>query len=246
MEQRLKDEPLLPVDEVLHECLHDILTAMSHSDAPRIENVMLHDGGLLQTVRAVEHVFFAKDGALFQAFADALFDRLRRNPRTWKDRFLLTRLAQSTLGTAPDAVAHSLDITFADKPETITAIPITQQLEQLELHYALNWPVQNVIRSARLPAHTAAFSLLLQVEYAAHLLRLHLFDLRSTQSGCKDLTPGVQSMLRLRTRLLWIIGILRAHVATVADVLNTKLRQQMHSADTVSYTHLTLPTKRIV
>ncbi|KAK1080484.1 hypothetical protein LTR48_007759, partial [Friedmanniomyces endolithicus] len=187
--------------------------------------------GLLRTVNALDYIFLGKDGMLLQAFAEALFERMRRLPETWDDRFLLTRMAQSTLGTAPAVDAHCINVGITNGSKVFTRRPLLQQLERVQLTYAIPWPVQNVTRSKDLPTYTAVFSLLLQVEFATHLLRPQLFDIRKLEIGCRRLARGLQMALSLRTRLIWFLGTLRAHIATTAATLGHDLRVRLQSAE---------------
>ncbi|KAK0276706.1 hypothetical protein LTR35_002847 [Friedmanniomyces endolithicus] len=228
----LESSPLIPLDELLHATLTDWMATLIPTTDLSMQTLLLD--GLLRTVNAVDYVFLGRDGTLLQAFAEPLFDRMRRLPETWDDRFLLTRLAQSTLGTAPGVDAHCINVGITNGSNKVfTRRPFIRQLDRLELTYAIPWPVQNVTRSKVLPTYTAAFSLLLQVEFAAHLLRPQLFDIRKLETGCRRLARGLQMALSLRTRLLWFLGTLRAHIATTAATLGHDLRVRLQSAEGV-------------
>ncbi|KAK0934753.1 hypothetical protein LTR29_013684 [Friedmanniomyces endolithicus] len=225
----LESNPLLPFDELLCASLTDWLATLSPSTGLLVQTLLLD--GLLRTTTALDYVFLGRDGSLLQAFAEPLFDRMQRLPGTWDDRFLLTRLAQSTLGTAPGVDAHCINVNVTDGSKVFTTTPVLQQLDRLKLTYAIPWPIQNVTRSKALPTYTAAFSLLLQVDFAALMLRPQLFDIRKLESGCRDLARGLQSALGLRNQLLWFLGTLRAHIATTAATLNQDSRVQLQAAE---------------
>ncbi|KAK0770479.1 hypothetical protein LTR91_005064 [Friedmanniomyces endolithicus] len=225
----LESSPLTPFDELLHATLTDWMATLIPTTDLSMQTLLLD--GLLRTVNALDYIFLGRDGTLLQAFAEALFECMRRLPETWDDRFLLTRMAQSTLGTAPAVDAHCINVGITNGSKVFTRRPLLQQLDRVQLTYAIPWPVQNVTRSKDLPTHTAAFSLLLQVELAAHLLRPQLFDIRKLEIGCRRLARGLQMALSLRTRLLWFLGTLRAHIATTAATLGHALRVRLQSAE---------------
>ncbi|KAK1811284.1 hypothetical protein LTR12_014356 [Friedmanniomyces endolithicus] len=227
--RRLESNPLIPFDELLRAGLSDWMAALSPTTDVSMQAHLLD--GLLRTVNALDYVFLAKEGMLLQAFAEPLFERMRRLPKTWDDRFLLTRLAQSTLGTAPGVDAHCISVGITDGGKVFTTTPLLAQLDRLNLTYAIPWPVQNVTRSKDLSTYTAAFSLLLKVEFAPHLLHPQLFDIRKLESGCRSLTRELQTALNLRTRLLWFLATLRAHIATTAVTLYNELRVQLKAAE---------------
>ncbi|KAK0265570.1 hypothetical protein LTS09_000806 [Friedmanniomyces endolithicus] len=225
----LESSPLIPFDELLHATLTDWMATLIPTTDLSMQTLLLD--GLLRTVNALDYIFLGKDGMLLQAFAEALFERMRRLPETWDDRFLLTRMAQSTLGTAPAVDAHCINVGITNGSKVFTRRPLLQQLERVQLTYAIPWPVQNVTRSKDLPTYTAVFSLLLQVEFATHLLRPQLFDIRKLEIGCRRLARGLQMALSLRTRLIWFLGTLRAHIATTAATLGHDLRVRLQSAE---------------
>ncbi len=225
----LESSPLISLGDLLRASLADWMATLSPATDLSIKRLLLD--GLLRTVKALDYVFLGRDGTLLQAFAEPLIERMQRLPETWDDRFLLTRLAQSTLGTAPGVDAHCINVGITSGSKVFTSRPFLQQLDRLKLTYAIPWPVQNVTRSKDLPTYTAAFSLLLQVDFAAHLLRPQLFDIRELESGCRDLARGLQTALSLRTRLLWFLDALRAHIATTAATLNHELRVQLQAAE---------------
>ncbi|KAK3111309.1 hypothetical protein LTR53_013578 [Teratosphaeriaceae sp. CCFEE 6253] len=231
IEKKLAANTLLSFEELLQECLRDSLASSLTHGAPSLSKILMHDGGILRTMSALEYVFFAKDCNPLQAFTELLFSRLRRDPKDWRDRFLLTRLAQDTLGTAQPVAAHCLEISFCGRSEVIDSVPVVRQLEQLTLDYAINWPMQNIIRSKRLLTHSAVFSFLLQLEYCLYLLRGQIFDIRKLESGSRYLGAPVRTALRLRTHLIWFLDILRAHIAGTAHLLQTELRVQLSEAD---------------
>ncbi|KAK0264886.1 hypothetical protein LTR91_003630 [Friedmanniomyces endolithicus] len=225
----LDTSPLLPFDQLLRATLTDWMATLSPTTGISVQTLLID--GLLRTMNTLDYVFLGRDGMLLQAFAEPLFDRMRRLPKTWDDSFLLTRLAQSTLGTTPGVDAHCINVGITSGSKIISTAPLLQQLGHLELTYAISWPVQNVTRSKDLLTYTAAFTLLLQVEVAAHLLRSQLFDIRKLESGCRSLAPVLQMALRLRTRLLWFLGTLRAHIATTAATLSHELSVRLQAAE---------------
>ncbi|TKA65023.1 hypothetical protein B0A55_10568 [Friedmanniomyces simplex] len=227
--QCLKSSPLIPFDELIRASLADCMATLSPTTGLSVPTFLLD--GLLRTIHALAHVFLSRDGMLLQAYAELLFDRIRRDPETWNDSFILTRLAQSTLGAAPNVDAHCIDVDVPSRSNlTLPGSPL-RRLDHLELTYAISWPVQNVTRSRDLPTYTAAFGLLMQLECAAHLLRLQLFNLRKLESSCRHLARGLQMALGLRTRLLWFVSTLRAHIATTAAVLASELAVQLKAAE---------------
>jgi len=90
------------------------------------------------------------------------------------------------------AYHHSIDpeikMILSDPPIRISwPRPLLEQLDRLELTYTIPWPIQNVTLLKDLLTYIAAFSLLMQVEFAAHLLHAQLFNIQKWELGSRDL-----------------------------------------------------------
>ncbi|KAK3658752.1 hypothetical protein LTR56_001623 [Elasticomyces elasticus] len=228
--ERLTTNSLMPFDELLRELLQDCFGATRPPDTTTSRTVMLEHVDLLRHIHAFDNVFLGNAGMSLQAFTGSLFGLLQRGSSSWHDKFFLTRLAQSTLGTALSVDAHcvSVSVLADDKP---ARGPVSRQLDRIKLAYAIPWPVQNVVRSEELHTYSAAFSLLLQIEYAAYVLRPQTFDLRKLEFGWRSAGPALQEALSLRARLIWFIGILRSHYGTVITTHANGLRRGLEAAD---------------
>ncbi|KAK4542276.1 hypothetical protein LTR36_006929 [Oleoguttula mirabilis] len=229
---QLHSHGLLPFDQLLDDALSRWMHDTGMDCTALLRSKLLYDHGLTQILTNLEYIFFAKDGSLFQSFAEALFDRISRNRTSWQDRFMLTELAQSTLGSAPCVDADSVALRIArDNDKDDIARPIIHELGRVELHYLLPWPVQNITRSAALPTHSAVFVLLLQTYYAKSLLRSELFALRSLDTKTGDLPPQMAAMMKLRWRLVWFVEMLHAHNTDTAWAVHQTMKAGIEAAD---------------
>ncbi|KAK5741733.1 hypothetical protein LTR17_003724 [Elasticomyces elasticus] len=229
--ERLATNSLMPFDELLHELLQDCFAATRSPNTTTLRTVMLEHVDLLRHTHAFDNVFLGADGMSLQAFTGSLFRLMQRGSSSWHDKSFLTRLAQSTLGAAPSVDAHcvSVGVLTDDKPPARS--PVSRQLDRIKLAYAIPWPVQNVVRSEEQPTYSAAFTVLLQIEYAAYVLRRQTFDLRRLEFGWRSASPALQHALSLRARLIWFIGTLRSHYGTVVTTHANGLRRDLEAAD---------------
>lgn len=235
--EQLRDNPLLPFSQLFDDALAVWLQSPFTDCTGFVRSKLLHDPdhGLVKVLRSLEYVFFAKDGTLSQTFAVTIFARIKRHPKVWKDRFMLTELAQSTLGTGSDVDSNSIAILIEDnvKSSTVVARSLLRELEDIEVRYLLPRPLQNITRSYHLPVHSRAFVLLLQTYYAEHLLRTQLFTLRTLDSRSSALPWKLQTAMRLRWRLTCFVKALHYHIVTTASTLHAAMLAELIAADGV-------------
>jgi gamma-tubulin complex component 5 len=227
---QLENNPLLPFPQVIDELVQSSIGFHSMNPAQSLSKMMLAQQGFKDVLHAIEYVFFAKDGVLFQTFAETLFRRITRGGSSWKgDRFLLTELAQMTLGTAPGVDDSSLAITLHQ--DEAGQLSVTNKLATMQLRYSLSWPIQNIVCSSELQTHAKIFALLLQVYYCKQLLCTQLFALRTFDRTSHEAPAEISTSLRLRVHLLWFVDVLNNHITTSATGLHQSMCTEMEQAD---------------
>ena len=230
-------DSLLPFSQTLAEVLNSWITETSKDCNPLLCQNLLHDQSLLRTLDGLNTAFCSKDGRRFQAFADTLFWRIDCSTGNWKDRFLLTELVQSTLGSAANVDAENLSIRLSsdskNNPQDLTTSSM-RQLESIILESIFSWPVHNVTCSRTPVTYSKAFIFLLQVYRAKYLLRQKVFDLRSLDSLGAPRLKQLAVALELRQRLLAFVDILYAHVTTTAHIIGNSMRKDIESAEGIN------------
>lgn len=63
-----------------------------------VREQLLYNCGLLDYLEQLQYVYLCRDGTVFQAFADEIFQRLDNRQKSWSDRFLLSELARTIFG----------------------------------------------------------------------------------------------------------------------------------------------------
>ncbi|EMC93832.1 hypothetical protein BAUCODRAFT_211979 [Baudoinia panamericana UAMH 10762] len=227
--QILEDNPLQPFSELLHSEIRTYLITVDQGNSVDLTATLLEDGGLLKIMHMIDSIYFGQDGSVMQAFAETLFDRIHRHPKAWCNRSMLTEIAQSTLSSTSAVEAGCLAVSLGNRSERAMTASVVSLLQDLELTHALPWPVQNVTRSASLPSHSAAFTLLLRVRYAIHLLSQQFFDLRKV----RNFTAMQHATLKLRARFLCFLKNLDSHITCTASTLHTAMTAQLHSAENI-------------
>lgn len=227
--ERLNSFSLMPFSEVLSDALESWIADIGKDCTPLLCTTLLQERGLLNTLNGLAESFCSQNGRLFQAFADTLFWRMDTG-KSWRDRFLLTELAQSTLGSAANVVAETLTVAVDGEQGSLPNSSITQ-LGTLKLEMLFSWPVQNVTRSQSPASYSKTFTFLLQVYRSKYLLRRQIIELRSLDSQTKRLPRSVSIALSLRQALIAIVDTLYNHITSTAWILSVRLRKDVQAAD---------------
>ncbi|KAI6968481.1 hypothetical protein KC355_g11977 [Hortaea werneckii] len=230
---QIESNDLLPVDQLFEDSFTSWLEESGSDGADMLRAKFLSTSVLHKTFNSQQHAFFGKDGTLFQQFAENVFERMWRRPRSWQDSFMLTEYAQSTLGTHHEIEDRSLSIhvTGSENRTKQVARPMVQQLGDLQLRIAMSWPVLNVTRSSDLPAHSAIFALLLQTFYAETLLRTHVSTLPPFGHRSSTLRPKHRIAFLLNWKLTCFVNALHNHITSSAANLHGAMMTEMHAAD---------------
>lgn len=231
----LEADTLLPFSQLLNEALDVWIVGTSRDCTPLLLSNLLHESGLAKTLSGLGAIFCSEDGRRFQEFAEVLFWRMDSGKCTWRDRFLLTELVQSTIGSAADVDSESLSVhldTDSQGPDDASETSIAH-LHGLTLEYTFSQAVQNVTYSRSSTTYSKTFSFLLQVHRAKYLLHGQFFDLRKFVHLPGILVIATTAALKLRQMLLTVVDILHAHITDTAHVLRASMLQKVETADSV-------------
>lgn len=187
----------------------------------------LESCGLSRTLDKFEVLYFASNGALFQDFADAIFDRLDRKSTAWNDHFVLTDIAQE-IYYQDSARGHSA-VKIRTKPVD-GQLRSVKSLAWILVDYHYHWAVANIIGRSSLVVYQRIYTLLLQLYRAKYLLQR---TKPSVTTGSSD-RPVKHLEHSLRYRLLWFVDILRSHLTeTVLAVSTRTMRDRLDAAEDI-------------
>ena len=226
MRTHLQDCPLMPFADLFNSTLQDWVKSISIDVTPNLKMSLLRDYGLLEFLTAIDSIYFSANGTLFQSFAESLFERIRRAPASWHNSFLLTELVKETIGENPSVDMESLLVTtdLNSKPNNTI-----QALQAVNITYHITWPLQNIIREATPQSQAKAFSLLLQVSYAYHILQSRAFSLRALHSV--PVQSAHDTVFHISQTFIVFTTALRTHINTVARILHSELHAAMLEAN---------------
>nr|POE65655.1 isoform 2 of gamma-tubulin complex component 5 [Quercus suber] len=235
---------LLPYAEFLAEQLDNWLSQTAIDSTPALRKRLWLDHGLGNAMEALEYVYFAKDGSLFEAFAESLSTRISNSQQaamsstiareSWKDNFILSELAHNTLGMSAFVDAQNMTVRCLESSygrSMSAAVSITQELSILTLDYHFSWPIQNITREKSPAVHGRALTFLLQIQFARSRLSVQLLDLRPLNKTDRSHSQSVMKAFKIRQRLLWFLDIMHNHVTSSCSVQHKELLSQMANAD---------------
>jgi len=210
------------------------ITARHHSISSRLRTHLFENCGLWKSLDALDLIFFARNGFLFESLAQGIFEKLDRKAATWNDRFLLTEQVQSVFSSAPQIEPHRLrmvvrkeDLFSRSAHKDTTGCKTVNSLENVEVEYRLPWPVLNIVRQDSFDTYRRVFTFLLQLRRARYLL-----ERLSPQRRQADAEAKV--FYALRQRLLWFSGVIVGYVTDlVLRPLTAVLRRDLGKADDV-------------
>ncbi|KAJ9640045.1 phosphoribosylformylglycinamidine synthase [Coniosporium tulheliwenetii] len=218
---------LTPFAELFNAAFENWIRSKHSAASLTLRQRLYEECGLWRSLDALEYIYFSRDGTLFQAFADELFERLEGRRRVWDDRFLLTELAQTTFSGIGCVNEDSIAIRVTSTKYPRRSI---KTLSSISIEYMLPWSITNVIRRTSFKTYQRIFTFLLQVYRAKHLLRK--LDFRS--SHAVKVTKHTHLIYSLRYHMLWFTDILHAYLtSTVIDASTTTMRKRMAEAEDI-------------
>lgn len=222
---------LLPSSQRLEQVLDTWLKMSTRDSTSGLRQALLYDHGLINTLQSLDSVFCSQDGTAFQDFAHTLFWSMDHDTGTWSNDFLLTELAQATIGAA--SANDALIVRIDRGPRHKTTSSSIRRLSAILLEMSFSWTQQNITHTRTPTTYSKAFTLLLQLYRAKFLLGEHFFDLRSLASdAARKFTPSSVA-LPLRMRLMTTLDILHAYITTTASTLNSSLIKDIAVAEGV-------------
>lgn len=230
-----ESSPLSPFSQTFNDELESWALRTSHDCTFLLREKMLEDYGLRKLINGLDQAFCSQDGTRFQIFAETLFWRFDHERARWRNSFLLSELAQSTLGSARDIEAGSLSIRVVSDSQSHIPTSSTRQFETIFLDCALPWPVQNITRSPSPAVHSRTFTFLLQVFRAKYVLRWQLFDLRLLDARTAHSSKPIRLALRLRYCLSAVVDALQDHITCSASLFGKSTSTSLGAAEGIDH-----------
>jgi gamma-tubulin complex component 5 len=233
--------PLSPFPETL-QAAFDRWIGSKYSMASKIlRQHIFETDDLMHILDAFETVYLGKNGALFEEFAVAVFERMDASSQGWNDRYVLTELARSIYSPGLSAsnvekiVVRPMRIKSQNKSaQGLATVSIDFAVCRHALlilyicanHVQLPWSLQNIIQRSSILIYQQIFTLLLQIYRVKYLLQV----MRPERTQTGGLAPFAVKY-RLRHRLIWFTDMLRSYLTETVVFMTTRdLREQMAKA----------------
>ncbi|KAF8253104.1 hypothetical protein K440DRAFT_577021 [Wilcoxina mikolae CBS 423.85] len=238
---------LAPFSSLFLAAFNRWISARHHSISARLRQHLFTNCGLWRSLDALDLIFFARNGFLFESLAQSIFEKLDRKAATWNDRFLLTEQIQNVFSSAPEVDAQRLRMSmkrenlFSRANKDTAGRKTVNSLESIEVDYRLPWPVLNIIHNDSFTTYRRLFTFLLQLRRARYLLeRLN----RTRQPG--EAHTG-KVFFALKQRFLWFSGVIVAYITDlILRPLTAALKIDLEKAadvDSMIATHAAFITK---
>ncbi|CAO2647268.1 Nn.00g081900.m01.CDS01 [Neocucurbitaria sp. VM-36] len=183
-------------------------------------------GGLMRILTIFETLYLSKNGAVFEGFADVIFERMDTGRRGWNDRYVLTELAHGifcTVMTTTDAekvVVRSIKAKSHERS--------VKELAAVSIDYAIPWSIQNIIQRSSIPIYQQLYTFLLQI----YRVKYQLQRVRPTRTHSAKYP--VQLTYKLQHRLTWFTDTLRSYLTETVIFFTTEdMRTAMEKAQDI-------------
>ncbi|KAF1943983.1 hypothetical protein EJ02DRAFT_372526 [Clathrospora elynae] len=207
--------PLSPFPELFQAAFETWIRSKYSVASTVLRQHIFDQGGLIRTLVIFETLYLGKNGAVFEEFATAIFERMDAGQRGWNDRYVLTELARGVFGTilpASDAEKVVVRSSRAKAPGTSV-----KGLAAISIDYAIPWSIQNIIQRSSIPIYQDIFTFLMQIYRVKHLLQ----RVRPTRDQS---THRLQFQLfyKLQHRLTWFADIIRSYLTETVIFFTTQ------------------------
>jgi gamma-tubulin complex component 5 len=91
--------PLSPFPELFQAAFEDWIRSKYSVASTVLRQHIFDNDGLMRVLTTFETLYLGKNGAVFEDFATAIFERMDAGRKGWNDRYVLTELARGVFGT---------------------------------------------------------------------------------------------------------------------------------------------------
>jgi gamma-tubulin complex component 5 len=162
-----------PFPELFNAAFDKWVKSKHYITSSTLRECLFDECGLRASLSAIENLYFMADGATTTSLANAIFQRLDSGKTTWNDRYILTELVQSTVGSLPGITAERLrtKISRSSQIDMRKSRLSVLSLASIAFIYSLPWPVQIIITKDTIPQYQKIFTFLLQIRRSSHKLQ---------------------------------------------------------------------------
>ncbi|KAF1830185.1 hypothetical protein BDW02DRAFT_642353 [Decorospora gaudefroyi] len=216
--------PLSPFPELFQTAFDGWIRSKYSVASTVLRNYIFKTDGLMHVLNVFEILYLGRNGAVFEDFASAVFERIDARRRGWSDRYILTELARGVFGTvlatsnADKIVVRSMKAKAQGKS--------VKGLAAVSIRYALPWSLQNIIQRSSIFVYQEVFTFLVQVYRVKYLVQ----RLRTRRPA----KPRSNLYYKLQHRLTWFIDMVRSYLTeTVIFFTTLDMNTSMEKAEDI-------------
>lgn len=237
----ISDEvPVPPFSELFQAAFEHWMRSKYSQASAVLRQHLIENSGLMRTLVILETLYLGKNGAVFEDFANALFERMDAGRRGWNDRYVLTEITRSIFGTVMPLPDTEKIVARSSKVKTTSQS--VKDLAAVSLDFALSWPIQNIIQRSSIPVYQQMFTFLLQAYRVKYLLQ----RIRPAR-GARQKSSRTQHERKLQHRLIWFADTLRSYLTETAIFFTTQEvdthMEKAEDIDEMARAHLKYVTK---
>lgn len=227
---------LAPFSELFDVAFEKWIRSKHHHTSNKLRQTLFDSCGLHNALNALAHVYFIADGISSSSFMSSIFDKLDTLDSSWNDRFPLTELAQSTIGSHSSIIPERLRLRIRPLSQRSRDINRCRRsvkvLSIIEPIYHLSWPIQIILTPQTIPSYQGIFTFLFQIRRSSHILsRERLVSDRHSLTSTTDERALYYS---LRTRLLWFYYTLYYYLTSlVLEQRSQKMNQDLQEVEDI-------------
>lgn len=236
--------PLAPFSELFSDAFDGWISSKYSPASSILRDQLFHNCSLPHYLKQFQFVYLSKDGTIFQAFADEIFQRMDNRQKSWNDRFLLSELARSVFGGQQHIDPGRISVRTAQakgrdrgvKPLSTVVIEFNvscspyETIMKLLTSRKLPWPILNVIQRTSFATYQRTFRLLLQIYRAKYILRQAAVQFRHLET---QLSRN-RTNHHVRQELGWFIDIMLSYLtSTVIETSTVQMHKDMAEAEDI-------------
>ncbi|KAF7872202.1 hypothetical protein EAF04_003127 [Stromatinia cepivora] len=227
---------LAPFSELFDVVFENWIRSKHHHTSNKLRQTLFNSCGLHNALDALAHVYFIADGISSSSFMSSIFDKLDTLDASWNDRFPLTELAQSTIGSHPSIIPERLRLRIRPLSQRSRDINRCRRsvkvLSIIEPIYHLSWPIQIILTPQTIPSYQGIFTFLFQIRRSSHILSRE--RLISDRHNLTSTTDERSLYYALRTRLLWFYYTLYYYLTSlVLEQRSQKMHQDLQEVEDI-------------
>ncbi|CAD6443448.1 47c91e6f-87b2-4a70-8cbf-18eb58cfdb15 [Sclerotinia trifoliorum] len=227
---------LAPFSELFDVAFENWIKSKHHHTSNKLRQTLFDSCGLHSALDALAHVYFIADGISSSSFMSSVFDKLDTLDASWNDRFPLTELAQSTIGSHPSIISERLRLRIRPLSQRSRDINKCRRsvkvLSIIEPIYHLSWPIQIIITPQTIPSYQRIFTFLFQIRRSSHILSRE--RLISDRHNLTSTTDERSLYYALRTRSLWFYYTLYYYLTSlVLEQRSQKMHQDLQDVEDI-------------